>query len=191
MSLRLDDCDAVRHPPRLSYRHWPGMREGGVWPRLPSTWACRRTASPRGVDRGRVCSPARAVSKPAGAVHWALLRPCGPHGAVQALRQMNRVRRLQRPERAGLGPFAVVPCLGVPVYYILGGRDRLLPERAARKMNILARATPSQVTSLPEARHMAHLDRVAAVRAIMMAAALAQANQGLGQNRRPRSTSRT
>lgn len=93
-----------------------------------------------------------------------------------ALRNVNRVQRHLLPELAGLDLFALLPCLSAPVYCILGERDPLLPAHAARKLDALAHATSLQATTLSEAAHMVHFDRPAAVRAIVMDAALAQAN---------------
>lgn len=130
----------------------------------------RLLADAGGIETGR------RFASLAGEFLWALLRRYGPHGAVMALRNMNRVQRLLLPELAGLDLFALLPCLSVPVYCILGERDPLLPARAARKLNTLAHATSLRVTTLTEAAHMAHFDRPAAVRAIVMAAALAHAD---------------
>jgi pimeloyl-ACP methyl ester carboxylesterase len=105
-----------------------------------------------------------------GLLH-SLVRTYGWLGAARTLRNMNTMQRMMLPEIATLNMFENWPCRTVPVHYIFGESDPLVPASLIQK--VLNTITPDDsVTSLPNTGHMAHFDQPAVVRSIVAQAHL-------------------
>lgn len=95
----------------------------------------------------------------------------GPWGAVKAIRNMNAIQRKLLPQLASLDLFSKPPHLQVPVHYIFGRDDPLIPALLRERLAALVTAPGSTSTLLPDAGHMVHFDQPAAVRSIVVDAA--------------------
>jgi pimeloyl-ACP methyl ester carboxylesterase len=96
----------------------------------------------------------------------ALIRTYGILGSVRALRNMNIIQRRLLPEIAALDLFARPPRVTVPVHYVYGEQDVLMPS-AVRALPTAIAAPTTTVLRLPDAGHMVHFDQPAIVRSII------------------------
>ena len=98
-----------------------------------------------------------------------LVRTYGWIGAVTALRNMNEIQRQLLPEVATLNLFAHWPRPAIPVHYIFGGRDPLVPSSMVQEISGIA-ANRDTVVTAPNAAHMVHFDEPAIVRSLVVQA---------------------
>jgi len=97
---------------------------------------------------------------------YSLIRTYGWLGAARTLRNMNAIQRKMLPELATLNLFANWPRRAVPIHYIFGESDPLIPASLIQK--VLSTVTHDDtVTSLPNVGHMAHFDEPTVVRSII------------------------
>lgn len=101
----------------------------------------------------------------------AMMRTYGVAGAVRALRNMNIVQRKLLPEIATLDLFARPPRVAVPVHYLFGEQDALMPASAVDALPAAIAAPTSTVRRVPDAGHMLHFDQPAIVRSVVSACA--------------------
>jgi pimeloyl-ACP methyl ester carboxylesterase len=92
-------------------------------------------------------------------------------GAAKALRNMNSIQGALLPPLASLNLFADPPRLAVPIHYIFGEQDPLVPAAIATRLSAAIAAPVSTVTFVPNAAHMVHFDQPEIVRSIAMRAA--------------------
>jgi pimeloyl-ACP methyl ester carboxylesterase len=95
-----------------------------------------------------------------------LIRTYGPFGAVAALRNMSAIQRRVLPELPTVNLFADWRHPAVPVHYVFGERDPLVPRPLVQQISKLARPTDT-VRTVPGAGHMVHFDEPAVVRAVV------------------------
>ena len=97
----------------------------------------------------------------------ALLRTYGPIGAVKAVRNMNIVLRKLLPEIATLDLLPRPPRVTVPVHYVYGEEDVLMPPPVIEALPPAIAAPITTVVRLPDAGHMVHFDQPEIVRSII------------------------
>lgn len=97
----------------------------------------------------------------------ALLRTYGVAGTVRALRNLNVMLARLLPELAILDLLAHPPRVTVPVHYIYGEQDALMPTSVADALPIAIAAPKSTVRRVPDAGHMVHFDQPAIVRSVI------------------------
>jgi len=100
---------------------------------------------------------------------YSLVRTYGWLGAVMALRNMNAIQRQLLPEVATLNLFAHWPRPAIPVHYVFGGRDPLVPSSMVQGVSGMA-ANRDTVVTAPDAGHMVHFDEPALVRSLVVQA---------------------
>jgi pimeloyl-ACP methyl ester carboxylesterase len=100
---------------------------------------------------------------------FSLIRTYGWAGTVAALRNMNALQRKLLPELASLNLFSNWPKLRVPVHYIFGNSDPLVPRSLAQRVSGVI-THKDTVVALPNAGHMVHFDEPAIVRSIIVQA---------------------
>jgi pimeloyl-ACP methyl ester carboxylesterase len=100
---------------------------------------------------------------------YSLIRTYGWFGTVAALRNMNAIQRKLLPELAKLNLFANWPRPAIPVYYIFGGSDPLVPYSMVQRVSGVM-ADRDTVVTVPKAGHMVHFDEPAVVRSIIVQA---------------------
>ena len=98
-----------------------------------------------------------------------LIRTYGLFGAVAALRNMNAIQRKLLPELAGLNLFTNWPRPAIPVHYIFGNSDPLVPQSLVQNLSSVI-APGDTVVALPNAGHMVHFDEPAIVRSVIVQA---------------------
>src|SRR5262249_40717607 len=95
-----------------------------------------------------------------------LIRTYGPIGAAKTFRNLNLVQRTLLPEVASLDLLGNPPRLTMPVHYIFGERDALMPGALVTELPAAIGAPGTTVTRVPDAGHMVHFDRPDIVRSI-------------------------
>jgi pimeloyl-ACP methyl ester carboxylesterase len=100
---------------------------------------------------------------------YSLVRTYGWRGAVMGLRNMNAIQRQLLPEVATLNLFAHWPRPAIPVHYVFGGRDPLVPSSMVQGVSGIA-ANRDTVVTAPDAGHMVHFDEPALVRSLVVQA---------------------
>ena len=100
---------------------------------------------------------------------FSLLRTYGVVGTVTALRNLNAVQRKLLPEIATLDLFGNWPHYGMPVHYVFGSDDALVPVSLAQRVLSVA-AKGDSVRVVPGARHMVHFDAPEVVREVIVQA---------------------
>lgn len=100
---------------------------------------------------------------------YSLIRTYGWLGTVAALRNMNVIQRKLLPELAKLNLFADWPRPTMPVHYIFGGNDPLVPCSLVQRISGVI-ANSDTVVTLPDAGHMVHFDEPDTVRSIIVQA---------------------
>jgi pimeloyl-ACP methyl ester carboxylesterase len=101
---------------------------------------------------------------------FSLIRTYGIAGAITSLRNMNLVQRRMLPELASLDLIATPPRVTVPVHYIYGERDALMPAAIVEGLPAAIAAPASSVTVVPNAGHQIHFDEPDLVRSITVRA---------------------
>lgn len=100
---------------------------------------------------------------------FSLIRTYGWFGAPAALRNMNAIQRRLLPELARLNLFANWPRPAIPVHYIFGGGDPLIPHSLVQKVSSVV-AHEDTVVVLPNSGHMVHFDDPTIVRSVIVQA---------------------
>jgi len=101
---------------------------------------------------------------------FSLIRTYGIAGAITSLRNMNLVQRRMLPELASLDLIATPPRVTVPVHYIYGERDALMPAAIVHGLPAAIAAPASSVAVVPNAGHQIHFDAPDIVRSITVRA---------------------
>jgi pimeloyl-ACP methyl ester carboxylesterase len=99
---------------------------------------------------------------------FSMIRTYGPAGAVQTLRNMNRVQRAMLPGLVALDLFATPARLTVPVHCLFGEQDALVPARIVNDLRAAIIAPACTIRVVPEAGHMVHFDQPDIVRSIVV-----------------------
>jgi len=102
---------------------------------------------------------------------WSLVRTYGWLGAVTALRNTNTIQRRILPQLPTVNLFRDWPRPSVPVHFIFGDRDPLVPRFQVEQISSLAGESDSVLT-VPGAGHMVHFDEPAVVRSVVTRARL-------------------
>lgn len=97
---------------------------------------------------------------------FSLICTYGWFGTAAALRNMNAIQRKLLPELARLNLFTNWPQPTIPVHYIFGNSDPLVPQSMVQKLSSVI-APRDTVITLPNAGHMVHFDEPAIVRSII------------------------
>jgi pimeloyl-ACP methyl ester carboxylesterase len=97
---------------------------------------------------------------------FSMIRTYGWFGAVAALRNMNAIQRKLLPELVTLNLFTNWPRPAIPVHYIFGDCDPLVPRSVVQRLSGVIDSRDTLVT-IPDARHMVHFDEPAIVRSIV------------------------
>ena len=97
---------------------------------------------------------------------FSLIRTYGWVGATTALRNMNALQRKLLPELASLDLFSHWSNPTIPVHYIFGSSDPLVPSSLVEKLSGVI-AQGDTIIALPNAGHMVHFDEPAVVRSIL------------------------
>lgn len=99
---------------------------------------------------------------------FGMLGTYGPVGTVKAVRNMNAIQDAMLPELVSLDLFADPPRLAVPIHYVFGEQDPLVPATLARQLPTAITAPACTVTLVPNAAHMVHFDQPEVVRSVVM-----------------------
>lgn len=99
---------------------------------------------------------------------FGMLGTYGPLGAAKALRNMSAIQAATLREMASLDLFADPPRLSVPVHYVFGGQDPIVPAELAKQLPAAIAAPAHTVTLVPNAGHMVHFDHPEVVRSVVM-----------------------
>jgi pimeloyl-ACP methyl ester carboxylesterase len=98
------------------------------------------------------------------------IRAYGLVGTFRSLRNMNLIQAAILPELARLDLLADPPRVAMPVHFVLGGHDPLVPASISRKLAAAIAAPRTTVTMAPDAGHMVHFDEPELVRTIVVEA---------------------
>jgi proline iminopeptidase len=98
-----------------------------------------------------------------------LVMTYGIAGTVRALRNMTTIQRRLLPELASLNLSGQLSRLDVPVDFLIGECDPLVPASLRRRLSELSNTSGISVTIAPRAGHMVHFDRPDIVRLIFNA----------------------
>jgi pimeloyl-ACP methyl ester carboxylesterase len=101
---------------------------------------------------------------------FGMIRTYGFVGTAKALRNMNLIQRELLPQLVSLDLFADPPRLAVPVHYVFGEQDPLVPAAIVKQLPTAIAAPARTVTLVPEAGHMVHFDQTEIVRAVAVRA---------------------
>jgi proline iminopeptidase len=99
---------------------------------------------------------------------WDMLRTYGPVGTAKALRNMNIIQRRLLPQLVTLDLLTNPPHPEIPVHYLFGAQDPLVPAAIVKQLPAAIAAPESTVTIVPDAGHMVHFDKPEAVRTIVV-----------------------
>ena len=99
-----------------------------------------------------------------------LLKTYGLFGLVRSLANMGRVQSMLLPELPVLNLRDHPLRLQVPVHFIFGQEDPLVPEELIKRLPEAVTAPAGTLTRIPGAGHMAHFDQPEIVRTIIAAA---------------------
>jgi pimeloyl-ACP methyl ester carboxylesterase len=102
---------------------------------------------------------------------FGMLGTYGPIGTFKALRNMGLIQSELLLPLASLDLFANPPRVAVPVHYVFGERDPLIPSAITKRLPAAIAAPNSTVTFAPDAGHMVHFDQPDTVRAVAVEAA--------------------
>lgn len=91
-------------------------------------------------------------------------------GTAKAMRNMNLIQRKLLPQLVSLNLLTNPPRLGIPVHYVFGEQDPLIPADIVRQLPVAIAAPESTVMLVPDAGHMAHFDQPEMVRSIAVRA---------------------
>ncbi len=101
---------------------------------------------------------------------FSLIATYGVLGAARALRNMNLVQSKLLPQLVSLNLFSNPPRLAVPVHYLFGEQDPLVPAEIVQQLPAAITSPQTTVILLPDAGHMVHFDQPEAVRSIAVSA---------------------
>jgi pimeloyl-ACP methyl ester carboxylesterase len=93
-------------------------------------------------------------------------------GTAKTLKNMSRIQRKMLPQLASLDLLANPPRLAVPVHFVIGQQDPLVPTEIIKQLSAAMTVPGSTLTELADAGHMVHFDQPEAVRSIILAAAV-------------------
>lgn len=99
-----------------------------------------------------------------------LIAAYGILGTARALRNMNLVQSKLLPQLVSLNLFSNPPRLAVPVHYLFGEQDPLVPAEIVQQLPAAITSPQTTVILLPDAGHMVHFDQPEAVRSIAVSA---------------------
>jgi pimeloyl-ACP methyl ester carboxylesterase len=99
---------------------------------------------------------------------FSMIGTYGVVGTAKALRNMNAVQNAALPEFASIDLFANPPRLAMPVHYVFGEQDQLVPVALGKELAAAIAAPARSVTVVPNAGHMVHFDQPETVRSIVM-----------------------
>jgi len=105
---------------------------------------------------------------------FSMIRTYGLFGTANAMRNMNLIQRKMLPQLVSLDLLANPPHLAIPVHYLFGTQDPLVPAEIVKELPLAIAAPESSVTLVPNAGHMVHFDQPEVVRSIVMKALLTQ-----------------
>jgi pimeloyl-ACP methyl ester carboxylesterase len=94
----------------------------------------------------------------------------GVVGTAKALRNMSAVQNTMLPEFVSLDLLTDPPRLAMPVHYVFGEQDQIVPTALGKELAAAIAAPARSVTIMPNAGHMVHFDQPEAVRSIVMKA---------------------
>jgi pimeloyl-ACP methyl ester carboxylesterase len=101
---------------------------------------------------------------------FGMIRTYGVWGAAKALRNMNLIQRKLLPEIVSLDLLANPRRLTVPVHFVFGEQDPLVPPTIVQQLPLVIAAPETTVIRVPGAGHMVHFDQPDVVRAIAIRA---------------------
>ena len=91
-------------------------------------------------------------------------------GAARAMRNMNLVQSKMLPQLVSLNLFSNPPSLAVPVHYIFGEQDPLIPAEIVEQLPVAITTPKTTVMLVSDAGHMVHFDQPEVVRSIVVRA---------------------
>jgi proline iminopeptidase len=101
---------------------------------------------------------------------FGMITTYGPVGTAKALRNMTLIQRTLLPPLVSLNLFANPPRVAIPVHYVFGERDPLIPATIVKQLPGAIAAPQTTVVLVPDARHMVHFDAPEVVRSIVVGA---------------------
>ncbi len=101
---------------------------------------------------------------------FSLIATYGVLGTARALRNINLVQNKLLPQLVTLNLFSNSPRLEVPVHYLFGEQDPLIPAEIIQRLPAAITSPQTTVILLPDAGHMVHFDQPEAVRSIVVSA---------------------
>lgn len=99
-----------------------------------------------------------------------LIATYGLLGTVRAMRNMNEVQNKLLPQLLSLNLLSNPPNLTIPVHYVFGEQDPLMPAEVVKQLPLVIAAPVSTVMLAPDAGHMVHFDQPDMVRSIAVSA---------------------
>ncbi|KXW57187.1 alpha/beta fold hydrolase [Ferrovum myxofaciens] len=91
-------------------------------------------------------------------------------GMAKAMRNMNLIQRKLLPQLASLDLFTDPPRLLMPVHYIFGEQDPLIPAEIVKQLPEAITSPEKTVILISNAGHMVHFDQPEVVRSIFLSA---------------------
>jgi pimeloyl-ACP methyl ester carboxylesterase len=91
-------------------------------------------------------------------------------GTAKAMRNMSLIQRKLLPELVSLDLLANPPRLAIPVHYVFGEQDPLVPAAMVKQLPVAIAAPGSTAVLVPDAGHMVHFDQPEIVRSIAVRA---------------------
>ncbi len=101
---------------------------------------------------------------------FGLIGTYGLLGAVKAMRNMNLIQRKLLPQLVSLNLLSNPPHLAVPVHFIFGEQDPLIPAEIVKQLPSAIASPKTTVMRVPDAGHMVHFDQPEVVRSIVVKA---------------------
>lgn len=86
------------------------------------------------------------------------------------MRNMALIQNKLLPQLLGLNLISNLPRLAVPVHYLFGEQDTLVPAEIVQQLSAAITSPQTTVILLPDAGHMVHFDRPEVVRSIVVRA---------------------
>ena len=109
----------------------------------------------------------RSFMAQAGETLLSCLKTYGPWGTFKTFRNMSLVQARMQPDLVELDLFPHLPQIRVPVHYVVSPQDPLVPPEILKRLETVAGKAGQQVTIVPDARHMVHLDSPGVVRSAL------------------------
>jgi pimeloyl-ACP methyl ester carboxylesterase len=97
---------------------------------------------------------------------FSMIRTYGLVGTAKALRNMNLIQRELLPQLVSLDLLSDPPRLAMPVHYVFGEQDPLVPLAIVKQLPAAITSAESTVIRVPDAGHMVHFDQPEVVRSI-------------------------